>query len=89
MKEKKDELHEALTSAVPAGGDVSPDLGGPGADLGTHGGTGADSGGTGAGTTALDAIGFQGNRTDKVSQHLKTSTAGSRRGDPGTSTDKV
>lgn len=89
MKEQKDDLHEALTASVPTGGDASPDLGGPGADLGTHGGTGADSGGTGAGTTALDAIGFQGNRTDKVAQHLKTSTAGSRRGDSDTTSKDV
>lgn len=69
-------------AAVPASGDASPDLGGPGADLGTHGGTGADSGGTGAGTTALDAIGSQGNFDAGVANHLKVKhTAGTRRGD--------
>jgi len=68
--------------SVPASGDSSPDLGGPGTDLGTHGGTGADSGGTGAGTTALDAIGSQGNLDSGVAKHLKLKhTAGARRGD--------
>lgn len=62
----------------------SPDLGGPGANMGGPGGTGSDLGGTGAGTTALDAIGFQGNKPNKVAQHLKTKTAGSRRGDSDT-----
>ncbi|MDQ6676322.1 MAG: hypothetical protein M3Z09_03400 [Acidobacteriota bacterium] len=72
---------EKDNASIPSG-DVSPDLGGPGANLGTHGGTGADSGGTGAGTTALDAIGSQGNRESEVASHLKIKhTAGSRRGD--------
>ena len=62
---------EKEPTAVPAGGDAAPDLGGPGANLGTHGGTGADSGGTGAGTTALDAIGSQGNRESEVASHLR------------------
>jgi hypothetical protein len=73
---------EKNTKEVPAGGDAAPDLGGPGADLGTHGGTGADSGGTGAGTTALDAIGSQGNFDSGVAGHLKIKhTVGARRGD--------
>jgi len=69
-------------TTVPAGGDSSPDLGGPGTDLNTHGGTGADSGGTGAGTTALDAIGSQGNFDSGVAGHLKVKhTVGTHRGD--------
>jgi len=69
-------------TTIPAGGDSSPDLGGPGTDLGTHGGTGADSGGTGAGTTALDAIGSQGNFDSGVAGHLKVKhTIGALPGD--------
>ncbi len=52
--------------------DVAPDLSPPGADVGANnGGSGADSGGTGAGTTALDAIGSQGNLQSEVASHLR------------------
>jgi hypothetical protein len=81
----KDKITDA---SVPAGGDSSPDLGGPGADIGGPGGRHSDSGGTGAGTTALDAIGFQGNRPTKVGMHLKARTAGARRGDTDTNVGK-
>jgi hypothetical protein len=84
-RNKKGEMTDA---SVPAGGDSAADLGGPGADIGGPGGMGSDSGGTGAGTTALDAIGFQGNRPTKVGMHLKTRTAGARRGDTDTTIRK-
>ncbi len=84
----KNKNGEVTDASVPAGGDVSEDLGGPGANIGGPGGMGADSGGTGAGTTALDAIGTQGNRATKVGSHLKTRTAGERRGESDTDTDK-
>jgi hypothetical protein len=85
-RNKKRQMTDA---SVPANGDVAADLGGPGADIGGPGGMGSDSGGTGAGTTALDAIGWQGNRPNKVGSHLKARTAGQRRGDTDTDVSKA
>ncbi len=75
---------DVTDASQPVNGDVAADLGGPGADKGGPGGMGSDAGGTGAGTTPLDAIGTQGNKSSKVGSHLKTRTAGERRGDTDT-----
>ena len=80
----RDKKGDVTDASLPASADVAADLGGPGADIGGPGGMGSDSGGTGSGTTALDAVGTQGNRATKVGNHLKANKAGTRRGDTNT-----
>lgn len=71
MIEKFNVVPETEETVEPTPVGPKADLGGSEANLGYNAGTGADSGGTGAGTTALDAIGSDGNFDSGVADHLK------------------